>query len=1603
MSKDNLQSGTYEIIQNRLNEQKNHLSHKLAALNEDRKKVFGGIDFSLIANERISTEQSCKIKDLFAVNHLCIVGYNTHLGLKTEVEVTDVFALYAFQENRFEPQPITFLDDANFVQEFKNLYKYYRNTQFVRFYYTQNYLYFVFQLSANASDIKAFKWLVKDNELHFIDSRSASEVKYPPQHEFQWVKATRDMHRTGRHPHISLADKVFVEAIGGDITIKVEDNTQTGKGIYSEPVAHKDQTLDDAEVHFFDYDNLVLFKIKPYQEDERYFIYNHKEKKVKRVDSLKHSAILLPENQGVIYSNGFALQTGEIKVIETEDKNIFFDRKITASNGENFLFAFYDETSNDYALIPYNIINQTIDTPIYCNGFSLFDNGILAYLKNTEESKNHLVQLWQTPFTKELVISETLRENELFKIGNKDLVKAMADCQELIVLLNKKDSYAGLYTDIVKRATSILDNYYFLDKESVKHLSEPISEIRKIAHAAINEYEKVVEIRKNTQAALDTLEEKFKQLLSQTSLVNYTALHQFIETLSEIRTLRGEMISAKELQYSDLPKIEAWEQQLNERADELAAQCVQFLLQDDALVVYEGKINALISETQQLSKSVEAKNIEQSLDELALQLELLVNIVNNLKIDDASHSTQIIEKISVIFSQINQQRIELNNKKREISGTELSADFKAQITLFDQASINFLELANTPDKADEYLTKLSIQLEELETKFIDFEEFIQIIADKREEVYTHFQNKMVQLTEAQNRRTQNLFQSGERILKSIISKAESFDTEVEINGYFASDLMVDKLRELVARLNDLQDSNKAEELQTHLKTAQQDAIRKLKDKKEIYTDGENTINFGKYQFAVNQQKLDLSLVLRQGAYYYHITGTSFYEPLAFEAIQDYQEVWHQEFVSENTEVKKMEYLAWEIFLKNPAISSEETNRLLIEQFLKNHFGEGLVKGVHDEDALLILTKLQQLNNHLGLLRYNPSERALAQLFWFFLAPEEKVFYEKQFSAVHLLSDTFANSKQFTYLNATLSQKIDNFNKDFQGFCHTSAYNTAVYLKKEDRNRFVISKEAAELYQKFVNGLKEKGKDLVFSQQIEDLHHYPSACYDIVENALKTFLLAEHTEASQMVIEEASAFIITQNFHENQISKVSHTEAIAGLKSLDTNTEYILDFHDFSQRLSYYHQNIIPKFTELQKLKKEWIEKKKKELKLSSFKTSVLSSFVRNKLINEVYFNLIGANLAKQIGALGEQKRTDRMGMLLLVSPPGYGKTTLMEYVADRMGLVFMKINGPAIGHEITSTDPSEAKNAGARQELEKLNLALEMADNVMLYLDDIQHCNPEFLQKFISLADGQRKIEGIYNGVSKTYDMRSKRFCLVMAGNPYTESGDKFQIPDMLANRADIYNLGDISGTQTDLFELSLIENAITSNPYLTRLTQPAYQNLYQLYDAIQNQTPDPTIEGNFTAQEIADFRAVLEKIIQIRQVVLQVNSQYIQSAAMEDDYRTEPAFKLQGSYRDMSKLVTKVQPILSEAEVQALILEHYQNESQTLTTGAEANLLKLKEMMALLTETEATRWHHIQETFQKNKRLKGLGENDRMAQIAALLAEFSDGLKGIQEVLKRS
>ncbi len=96
-----------------------------------------------------------------------------------------------------------------------------------------------------------------------------------------------------------------------------------------------------------------------------------------------------------------------------------------------------------------------------------------------------------------------------------------------------------------------------------------------------------------------------------------------------------------------------------------------------------------------------------------------------------------------------------------------------------------------------------------------------------------------------------------------------------------------------------------------------------------------------------------------------------------------------------------------------------------------------------------------------------------------------------------------------------------------------------------------------------------------------------------------------------------------------------------------------------------------------------------------------------------------------------------------------------------------------------------------------------------------------------------------------------------------------------------------------------------------------------------------------------------MKKLIRVRDVILSVNREYIRSAAQSDDYRTEPAFKLQGSYRNMNRIAEKVFAVMNDKELETLIVSNYENDVQTLTSDAEANLLKFKELMGILSEAE--------------------------------------------------
>ncbi|HKK76201.1 MAG TPA: DNA repair ATPase [Saprospiraceae bacterium] len=1606
----NIDGGAYEIIRNRLQGFAGDLRTQLSQLNAARKEVFGAIDTRLIANDRIHTQNYCIARDIVSVGPYTILGYNVHMGLRKGIRLEDVFSVYDFGDNSFKEEGLALLAKGEFEIDFLNLYRYYKDAYFARFAQRGRYLYMVFHLKENSEDFKTFKWLMTEQGLEYIDNRSDHEVQYPDQYEFRWKQAGRDDQRKGSFPHVSIMDRVFVETMGGDLTIKVEDNTDDGLGIYREEVEYRDQTLDDAEYAYADLGNLIALRIRPYQETYRYFIFNEKIQEAKRIDALEQSGVLLPDNHGLIFANGYYLQTGEYKLFETPAEGRLFKKRIAAPNGEDFLYVFYHNQTGVYTLMHYNLISQEVNTPIICHGYTLLPEGQLCYFKAEDEpTRHHVIQIWQTPFVAGEAPPSEHKDSYLYKVGNKNIVKAMAECQEILTLIGKDDSYANLYDDLVKRSTDLLDAYYWLDQDAAFQLDQPLKDIRETANAAIEEYEKKVRVERSTRDRIEQCQTRAKDLFAKMKRESFDTIDLYVQVLADLRVLRGEIIGLKDLRYANLELIEALEEQAAEASQQLADDCVQFLLQEDALAPYDKKIEAASTSVEKITAARVAREQIAQLDAIGAELELLIDIVSNLKIDDATQTTRIIDNISLLFTRLNQQKAALKNRRKALQSTESLAAFNAQLKLLDQSIINYLDVADTPQKCDEYLSKLMVQLEEMESKFAEVDDFIGTLAEKREEVYTAFESRKNSLVEARNNRTAALQSAAQRILSGIQKRVENFREATEINSFFAADLMIEKIRDIVQRLEALEDSNKADAVQTELKTLKETALRQLRDKQDLFVEGENIIKLGKHLFSVNVQPLELTTVLREGHLFYHLTGTNFYESIQAPEIEESRAIWDQAYVSENQEVYRGEYLAYQLF-RNQSPSKTQNLIDLVRQYAATRYQEGYTKGIHDEDAALILEQLVLLSKDIGLLYYTPISRALGKVFWTqFLNPERKALLDHQLKSAGLILQVFPRTHEFDFLITELEKELRYFIEATHLFPGFLVEQAARYLFRELRadDQFVCSGEAATLYQTFRDFIKKKKAIGRFRKTVEELKDNRLEQYQLLRKWVQAFFDQTDAQNKEPYLDEVATLLMCDDFEQAEVIETKTHLNISGLRGdhvLIKEGIYSLDFHRFTDKMERYCNEVVPLYKQFHQTKRQLTEQFRQEKQLEAFRPRVLSSFVRNKLIDQVYLPIFGDNFAKQLGTAGGQTRTDRMGLLLLISPPGYGKTTLMEYIAHSLGLIFVKINGPAIGHQVTSLAPVDANSMAARQELEKLNLALEMGDNIMLYLDDIQHCHPEFLQKFISLCDAQRKIEGVYKGQAKTYDLRGRRVAVVMAGNPYTEQGTRFQIPDMLANRADIYNLGDIIGDAAGVFKLSYIENALTSNVTLQQLAAKSQKDVYAIIQAAeQDNLEGIELEGNHSSGELDEYISVMKKLLRVRDVILAVNQEYIRSAAMTDDYRTEPPFKLQGSYRNMNKLAEKIVPIMNEAELETLILAHYNGESQTLTADAEANQLKLKEILGQLSDEEIQRWAEIKKAYNKNKLFRAGDPNDPMSRVIAQLSSFSEGLEGIKDVIKKA
>ncbi|MFW5828634.1 MAG: DNA repair ATPase [Planctomycetota bacterium] len=1617
--------GTYEVIRKRLGEQATQLRERVDRVNQRRLEIFGGVSTELLATVRVRTEHNCVPRDLVRTHgDTLLLGYQVHLGLKSETRISDVFAKFSLEEEGIVPADFAALRDERFQKDFQELMRYYKDARLLQLRRTETQLLMVFQTGQRLSDIRVLRWAVQPDGISYIDNRGERDHTFPPAHDFAWTRATREMQVLGVHPHININDTIFVEAIEGDLTIKVEDNTDSGAGIYAEAVDDPNQSLDDADISFADLENAILLRIRPYREDDyRYIVYNKQTQTAIRLDDIGCSCQQLPEGHGLIFPNGYYLQDGSHKVFPYAIDDMEFITRVRSPNGVDVAYVFHHRDAGSYAILQYNLINRSVTNPLICNGYSLAEDGRLVLFRAEREPQRvHAMQIWSTPFcTEEHAASQPARDDShLATIGNRSLVRGISDIYQILRLIAEQRPNRAVYEELLRSIATALDAHYWLGHEEAAGLREQLLALQQTANTVIDEFEKVLQLREQAAQQVQNLQAERNILVRSIELDDLRSVDDHVTRLDALRDLRGRVSAAQDIRYVDVATLEQLDADLGEQTAGLSQRTVDLLMDSAALDPYRQEIADIESAGAQVATVSEAAPLQERLQELSTALDLLMEIVGSLDIADSTQRTGILEGISAVFGLLNRATAVVDKRRRACAQTEGRSEFGAQFTLLGQSVANYLGMCDTPERCDELLARAMLQLEELEGRFVDFDEFAADLASKREEIYDSFNARKQQLLDERQRRADGITRAAERIVAAITKRARTLPDEAALGSYFASDPMVQKARALIRQLEELDVSVQADDLLSRLKSAREDAVRLLRDQSELF-DEAGTVQLGRHRFTVNTQSLELTMLPRDDVMYLHLSGTDFFEPVTDEDFLATRPYWGQTLVSENQDVYRSEYLAWQILstaeraegdldLDRLRAAAREDQGLqeLVRSIAGQRYDEGYERGIHDHDAALLLDRLLHMHDTAGLLRFPRVTRCTAVVSWHRCMPvERRRHLATRARSLGRLRSRFAAEAPVRALAASVQDEMAAaaplLGVDLQP---SQLQEAARYLIEElilsEEPHFVLDGRAARLVERFAEQSSIVGSGNELEQDLTALGDDLTARIALVQDWLEAFAHSGDDAGPVPVLEAALHRCLPDLPRETIHARITMTvEDLLGQHPRIDDGVLRLDLDEYSQRLERFCSETVPAWRAYQRLRHAMLERERERLRLEEFAPRVLTSFVRNRLINEVYLPMIGANFAKQIGTAGDSKRTDLMGMLLLISPPGYGKTTLMEYIASVLGLIFMKINGPALGHDVTALDPAQAPNATAAQELRKLNLAFEMGNNVLIYVDDIQHCHPEFLQKFISLCDGQRRIEGVWNGRSRTYDLRGKKVAVVMAGNPYTESGERFRIPDMLANRADTYNLGDIIGGAQEAFELSYLENCLSVNGVLAPLaTRPREDFVHLLRMSQGDEEAQRQLNHPYSALELEEITSVLRHLKAIQEIILRVNQTYIASAATAETDRTEPPFKLQGSYRNMAKLAEHVVSVMSPQERTELLRDHYRGESQTLTNGAESNFLKFAVMCDCATPEEATRWEAIRRGFHRRQELGD--EDDPMRGALMQLVRLNEGLGTIGAALQR-
>jgi hypothetical protein len=438
----------------------------------------------------------------------------------------------------------------------------------------------------------------------------------------------------------------------------------------------------------------------------------------------------------VVFPGGYVLVGGGYKTFDGDAADYVLERELRSPNGEDVLYVYHRGSDGTYLLYSYNLIDKAVAAPITCHGYSLFGDGRMVVLRRSvEPTRVHPMQVWRTPFTSaEHAASAPTNGSYLAKVGNADLVRGLSDALSIARLAGADVPVRTTFDDILAFATRAIDQYYWLGHADAGDLKGAIADVKATAKLILDEYDKVVALEAEARRVLGEAEAVVAARLTATRSESFDRIDQFLDALTGLRGLRGELITKQDTRFINKPRLVALEAEVAAAFDRVTIDCVAFLAKGNAFGELVTRADTLAARVGELATAVLVKAVREQIDKVATGVDLLGGVIGALKIDDTTRRTAILENITDAFGRVNRARATIEGRYRELAAKEGRAEFGAQVKLLTQSVASSLAQCDTPERCDQELTRLLVQLEELEGRFADIDELTAELADKRVDI-----------------------------------------------------------------------------------------------------------------------------------------------------------------------------------------------------------------------------------------------------------------------------------------------------------------------------------------------------------------------------------------------------------------------------------------------------------------------------------------------------------------------------------------------------------------------------------------------------------------------------------------------------------------------------------------------------------------------------------------------------------------------------------------------------------------------------------------------------------------------------------------------------